>query len=160
MQAPRAIIGKEIVQEVHQAVNLAGASIDIMFYSASTPSARTPLALARLHQAYTAAPARGISCRALFAAWKTGTPQDIESRRFADTLHATGWHVRFATVQPILHPKTWIFDRASLIIGSHNSTTAGMTMNKNISIFTTEPEAARRVLEFFDMEWQKAAANG
>jgi phosphatidylserine/phosphatidylglycerophosphate/cardiolipin synthase-like enzyme len=160
MLIQRAIFGKEIMPELLQAVESAQVSISMLIYSTSLPNARTPLQLARIHEAMKCAPSRGVRCRAIFAGWKPGTPQDIENQRVTADLAGRGWQCRRATVTPIMHPKAWIFDDAWLIAGSHNSTIAGMSMTKNISILTNDRATVAPVIDFFAVEYAKAAACG
>lgn len=156
----RAIIGKEIMPELQRLAEAARQSISIFFYSATLPNARAPLAMTRAHAAMKQAPGRGISCRAILATWPETSPQAAESRRFASDLTYSGWACRWAPQAPIMHPKTWIFDETAVIVGSHNSTVAGLSMNRNISIMTTSPNAIMQIAEYFTQEWEKAVKHG
>lgn len=160
MLIQRAILGKEILAELNQAIESARATLSIFVYSASMPNSRTPIPMVRVQERLAQAPQRGLICRAIIAGWKTGTPQDVENRRVATSLAAAGWDCRRATVTPIMHPKCWIFDDDWIVVGSHNSTIAGLAMTKNISIGTNDKNTIRQIAAYFDAEFEKAAKHG
>jgi phosphatidylserine/phosphatidylglycerophosphate/cardiolipin synthase-like enzyme len=154
-ESTRAIIGQAILQELLVQSESASKQIDAFFYSATLPNARSPMQMVKAFNSMKAAPSRGIKCRAILASWADTSPQAAESLKFASSLRYAGWDCRFAKAIPIMHPKAWLFDNKTLIVGSHNSTVAGLTMTKNISLLTNSQQAIAAVIEFFDSEWKK-----
>lgn len=63
--------------------------------------------------------------------------------------------VKFGNTGAPLHAKVWVFDRARVVIGSHNISVRAVRTNIEASILTDYPDEVRRVVEWFEGLWAK-----
>jgi len=137
------------------AIEACKSNIRTWIYSASLPNARTPLIMARMSHAIRSAPERGIVCQAIIANWPSGNPQQASNIKYGNYLASKGWKICYAPAQPIMHVKGWVFDQAFAVIGSHNSTVAGLTQSRNLSISSADPRVLAQILEAYQDDWQR-----
>lgn len=147
------IINEEINQALVSAYQGAKNSIDIIMYSASRPRKGSSKLFMNTWQALQVAIASGIKCRVILEAWHAQNPQSQEQLKIKTLLETWGAKVRFAKKGQIMHSKTWLFDNKKLIIGSHNSTEAGLCRTKNLSVMVQESDTVKAYAKYFDDEW-------
>lgn len=147
------IINEAINQALVTSYQGAKSSIDIIMYSASRPRKSSSKLFINTWQALQVAIANGTKCRVILEAWPSVNPQNQEQVKVKTLLESWGAAVRFAKKGHIMHSKTWLFDRKKLIIGSHNSTEAGLCKTKNLSVMVLEQDTVKAYTDYFDSEW-------
>jgi hypothetical protein len=89
-----------------------------------------------------------------------GNERRVNARPNLDKMKTYGFrvgpdHVR---IQPRLHNKMWIFDDKHVVIGSHNFTNQGVTINRDASlIFYNDAEIAEYCRKVFEHDWERLA---
>jgi len=147
------IINEEINQALISGYQGAKSSVDIIVYSASRPRKGSSKLFINTWEALQVAIANGTKCRVIMESWPSVNPQSQEQMKVKTLLENWGAAVRFAKKGHIMHSKTWLFDRKKLIIGSHNSTEAGLCKTKNLSVMVLEPDTVKAYADYFDNEW-------
>jgi phosphatidylserine/phosphatidylglycerophosphate/cardiolipin synthase-like enzyme len=148
------IINEAINSSLKSEYQAAKKSIDIIMYSASRPRKGSSKLFIDTWQSLQVAIKGGINCRVILEQWPAQNPQFMEQLKVKTLLETWGAKVRFAKKGHIMHSKTWLFDRKKLIIGSHNSTEAGLCRTKNLSVVVHEPTICDDYAVYFDNEWQ------
>lgn len=151
------IIDDDINNALQQQYNAARSCIKIIAYSMSSPKKGTSLLFLQTWRALEMAIKRGIDTSIIFEMWHESNPQSAEQLRCAAYLKSLGANVRFAKKGVTMHSKTWFFDNKLLIIGSHNSTEAGLCRTKNLSVTTSSPDDTEAYRAYFMNEWNKLA---
>lgn len=126
------------------------------------------------NQSFAIAKTRATSFEALLAALKRkqldsaidvriilrGNEGVIDARDSIEKMQSYGFvvdpdHVR---IQPKLHNKMWLFDGEHSVIGSHNFTNQGTTINRDASlIFYDDEEIAGYCTRLFEHDWDRLA---
>lgn len=151
------IINEAINQALVSSYQGAKKSIDIIMYSASRPRKGSSKLFVDTWQALQVAISKGVKCRVIMETWNTVNPQNAEQLKVKILLESWGAQVRFAKKGHIMHSKTWLIDGKKLIIGSHNSTEAGLCRTKNLSIMVQDDAICGDYSAYFDSEWQSIA---
>lgn len=127
------------------------------------------------NQSFSIAKTRADSFEALLAALKEkqldpavkvqiiirGNEYLIDARQSIERMQSYGFlvdpdHVR---IQPKLHNKMWVFDGEHSVIGSHNFTNQGTTINRDASlVFYDDEEIAGYCTRLFEHDWDRMAA--
>jgi len=127
----------------------------VLMYSISTPNARSHLLFIRTWKALENCIKRGVETKIILSDWPPSNPQQAASIKAALLLRLWGANVKTANHGVIFHPKAWCFDDATLIVGSHNATEAGLTRTQNISYIGQEPAEIGQFNDFFASAWGK-----
>lgn len=151
------IIDKEINEALKNNYQQAKQSIDIIIFSASRPRKGSSKLFIDTWQALQVAIKRGVKTRVILEQWAGHNPQSIENIRIGQLLKSWGASVKLAKRGVCMHSKTWLFDNKTLIIGSHNSTEAGLCRTKNLSVQVQGHEFCEPYRAYFDNEWQSLA---
>lgn len=126
------------------------------------------------NQSFSIAQTRADSFEALLAALKEkqndpdidvrivlrGNEGPIDARANIEKMKTYGFRVSpdLIRIQPKLHNKMWIIDDVHSVIGSHNFTNQGTTINRDASlIFYDDPEIALYCRSVFDHDWERLA---
>jgi len=147
------IIDKDINIHLQQNYINAQKSIKIIAYSMTRANPRSHKLFIDTWQTLEKAIKRGIKTQVILEQWNDLNPQASESAQVRKLLESYGAQVRMAKKGTCMHSKTWLFDEKTLIIGSHNSTHAGLTITKNLSITTTKPSIIKDYNDYFNKEW-------
>lgn len=147
------IINQAINQALVSAYQGAKKSIDIIMYSASRPRKGSSKLFSDTWNSLQVAIASGVKCRIILEQWHAQNPQNFEQIKVKQLLETWGAEVRFAKKGSIMHSKTWLIDDKKLIIGSHNSTEAGLCRTKNLSVMVQEPSVCSDYAVYFNSEW-------
>jgi len=147
------IIDKAINDELQQAYNQAKTSINIIAYSIARPRKGSSKLFTDTWRALEMAIKRGVKTRVILETWNDLNPQASENNKVKIALEQLGAQVRMSKKGVIMHSKTWIFDDKKLIIGSHNSTEAGLCRTKNLSIVTCLNDHTEAYRAYFNNEW-------
>lgn len=142
MKSPSAILGAEYGGAVLPLILNARESIRIIVYDWRRYPTISGSAISKFNSAILSAGARGVSVRALvnndaIADWLKG--QRCQSRR----LHS----------KRLLHTKMLLIDNTKLVIGSHNYTQGGFSLNHEASIFVELPSADNDFVKYFESLW-------
>jgi len=89
-----------------------------------------------------------------------GNEGPIDARPNIEKMKSYGFRVTpdLVRIQPKLHNKMWIIDDEHSVIGSHNFTNQGTTINRDASlIFYDDPEIARYCRSVFEHDWERLA---
>lgn len=149
------IINSDINRALESAFLAAKSSINIIIYSASLPKKGAHAMYLNTWRSLEMAIKRGIKTRVIFEQWPAQNPQAIAQKLAYDHLVALGAKCRFAQKGVLMHPKSWQIDEKILIIGSHNSTQAGFTTTKNLSLMSQEILANEQYLAYFNHEFSQ-----
>lgn len=152
------IIDHEINKVLEGLYHEAKHSIDIIIYSISLPKRGSSMVYIMCFRALEMAIKRGIKTRIILEKWKEENPQHDSQQKAHDHFSLLGAEVTYASKGVLFHAKTWQFDNVKLLIGSHNSTEAGFTKSKNISILVNETAANARFKAYFNAEFTKFKA--
>lgn len=126
------------------------------------------------NQSFAIAKTRADSFEALLAALKEkqrdpgidvriilrGNEGVIDARASIENMRSYGFHVdpEHVRIQPKLHNKMWIFDGEHSVIGSHNFTNQGTTINRDASlVFYDDVEIACHCTKLFEHDWLRLA---
>lgn len=77
------------------------------------------------------------------------------NRATAGHLKQSKAQVRWGNTGAPLHAKVWIFDKARVILGSHNISVRAVRTNHEVSILIDFPDEVKRVVEWFEGLWAK-----
>lgn len=147
------IIDKDINHQLKSEFDSAKKSIKIIAYSISRPRKGSAKLFTDTWKALEMAIKRGIKTQIILYQWNDLNPQAAESNKVLIYLRQLGADVRMSKKGVIMHSKTWMFDDCKLIIGSHNSTEAGLTKTKNLSVSTMSKEDTEAYRAYFNNEW-------
>lgn len=151
------IINEAINKVLTSSYQGAKKSIDIIMYSASRPRKGSSKLFIDTWQALQVAVAGGIKCRVIMEQWPEINPQNAEQLKVKALVESWGAKVRLAKKGHIMHSKTWLIDSNVLIIGSHNSTEAGLCRTKNLSVMVRNSEICAEYQAYFNSEWESLA---
>lgn len=138
-------------------VQAAQRRIEIAAYSVSTRWPKLASNKFNLYRQLLDAPARGLACTCILAEHKrtaaTARFNFWSARQLADH----GWTVRRAPRGRLLHAKLFIFDRATVCLGSHNVAHAASATNLDLSVCIAGPDAVAPFLNWYADIWKRAA---
>jgi len=77
------------------------------------------------------------------------------NRRTAEHLRQNRVQVRWGNTGKPLHAKVWIFDKARVIIGSHNISVRSVRTNIEVSVLCDVGDEVERVVAWFEELWAK-----
>lgn len=137
---------------------IVGARRSILFHNQSFSIAQTRSeAFEQLLQALLRAQRdRDLDVRIIFR----GNEERIDARPSLEKMQAYGFRIgpEHVRIQPRLHNKMWIIDDQHCVIGSHNFTNQGVTINRDASlILYDDPEIATYCRGVFDHDWERLA---
>lgn len=130
--------------------------IEALLYMATPLKSKNAETIGGIADAMLAAPSRGIACRAILPTWGENDPLRNINAVFIAAATAAGWKIRRTNKNRLQHAKLYIFDRASLLIGSHNLTSTAVTQNVELSIMIESKLQAARAAALFDKIWAEA----
>lgn len=132
-------------------------NIKIMAYSITRPRKGSLKIFIDTWKALEMAIKRGVKTQIILETWNDINPQASESNKCRVLLEQLGAEVRMGKKGVCLHSKTWQFDGKYLIVGSHNSTQAGLTQTKNLSVLTESIEDNEAYRAYFNNHWDLLA---
>lgn len=139
---PQIILGNKFLKKVIPQIEQAQKSIDIIvfFWSFSEHDINDPVS--RLVLALQKAQARGVKVRVC-----------VNSEAVLAKLSNMGFNVRHIYVSKLMHPKVMIIDNITAIIGSHNYTMSGLSLNLEVSCIVKLDGDNNELLTFFSSLW-------
>lgn len=131
--------------------------IEALLYMATPLKAKNAETIGGIAAAMLAAPARGVACRAILPTWSDNDPLRNINAVFIAAASEAGWKIRRTHKAKLQHAKLYVFDRSSLLIGSHNLTSTAVTQNVELSIMIESKIHAARAAKVFDEVWAQAS---
>lgn len=147
------IIDKDINKELQSQYLGAKTSIEIIAYSITRPRKTSHKLFLETWNALRQAIINGVETRVILENWNESNPQHLENLKVKTALESYGAQVKLAKKGVCMHSKTWLIDNKTLIIGSHNSTEAGLMRTKNLSIMVQQASAIKQYRDYFQSEW-------
>lgn len=152
------IIDSEINQALQAAYAGARQQINIITYTISLPKRGCSIEYRDTFRQLEMAILRGIKVQIILERWDLPNPQAISQNAAFEYLSKMGAQICYAKKSAIMHAKTWQFDKNILIIGSHNSTEAGFTKTKNLSVLVEDQLANQQYTQYFMDQWREINA--
>jgi phosphatidylserine/phosphatidylglycerophosphate/cardiolipin synthase-like enzyme len=144
---------KDINAELQRRFDSATRAVDIIAYSITRPRKGSSKLFLDTWKSLEMAIKRGIPVRLILETWNDFNPQASENNKVKIALESLGAQVRMGKKGVCVHAKTWCFDKYALVIGSHNSTEAGLCRTKNLSIALENHIAVEQFNTYFEQEW-------
>lgn len=139
---PKIICGDKFLKMVLPEIENAKKSIDIIvfywsfsFHDTSDPVSRLVLALQN-------AIGRGVRVRVL-----------VNSEAVLYQLDKAGFDVRHIYASKLMHPKVMIIDNVTAVVGSHNYTMSGLSLNLEVSVIVKLNGDNNDLFTFFKNLW-------
>lgn len=97
----------------------------------------------------------GVDVRVLLHNESIGRSLHKINRQTAEHLRQNKAQVRWGNTGFPLHAKVWIFDRARVILGSHNISVRSVRTNQEVSVLLDDYNEVKCILEWFEGLWAK-----
>lgn len=152
------IIDSEINQALQAAYAGARKQIYIITYTIAMPKRGCSVLYRDTFRQLEMAILRGVNVCIILERWDPPNPQSVSQMAAYDYLTKIGAFVCYAKKSAIMHAKTWQFDDNLLIIGSHNSTEAGFTKTKNLSVLVEDQLINNQYRQYFLDQWRQIHA--
>lgn len=139
---PQIIFGADFVKKVLPHIVSAREKIDIIvfFWSFNINDLNDPVT--RLIAGLQDAVGRGVEVRVLVNSFSVG-----------DRLTKCGFRVRHCYTSKLLHPKVMIIDGEKAVLGSHNYTVSGLTLNMEVSAIIPLDPDKNDLVTWFNNLW-------
>lgn len=139
---PKFIIGDRFVKTVCPLIKDSKKIIDIIvfYWTLSLNDLNDPVTI--IIKELQEALGRGVVVRILVNNYKIG-----------DKLSACGFRVRHCYTSKLMHPKVMILDKQTAIVGSHNYTMSGMSLNMEVSVIVKMKSVENDLCTFFNNLW-------
>lgn len=139
---PKAIIGYDFLETVLPIICEAKHSIDIVVYDWRIYENNLTHPVMLLTKAITDAHQRGVEVRAL-----------VNNQGVRHYLKRQGIEAKILNTHKIVHAKMMLIDGRIAVVGSHNYTQGGLTMNLEISILCDFCTVDNGLSEYFNQLW-------
>jgi phosphatidylserine/phosphatidylglycerophosphate/cardiolipin synthase-like enzyme len=139
---PTLIFGNQFIKKVLPEIKLCKKNIDILvfFWSFSLHDMSDPVSL--LVKELQDALGRGVRVRVL-----------VNNHKVGAMLEQCGFDTRHCYTSKLMHPKVMILDDKKAVIGSHNYTMSGFTLNMEVSAIIDLNGADNELSTFFTHLW-------
>lgn len=136
------IIGNEFLKKVIPRIDSARESIDIVVFFWSFNEHDTTHPVSKLVLALQNALGRGVKVRIC-----------VNSENVLAQLYKMGFQCRHIYASKLMHPKVMIIDNEIAVIGSHNYTMSGLTLNLEVSCIVKLNGETNELSTFFSHLW-------
>jgi len=142
MEYPILIFGNQFIKKVLPEISRAKKSIDILvfFWTFQLHDLNDPVTL--LVKELQDALGRGVKVRVL-----------VNNDSVGAILENCGFEVRHCYTSKLMHPKVMLLDCETAVIGSHNYTMSGFTMNMEVSCIVKLNGQNNELSTFFNNLW-------
>lgn len=137
------LINGRYTQKLLHLIALAKTSIDVIMYEWRWYKNDTTSDISLINQALLQALRRGVKVRAI-----------VNNAGQMQQLKAIGFDIRTNDKGTLMHSKALIFDKSSLLMGSHNLTNNAMRSNIESSVFIKNEILAQQFSAYFESIWQ------
>lgn len=142
MIEPVAIIAKQFPAITIPLINEAKHSIDIIVFDWRWYPTVGGSSISQFNAAITAAARRSVAVRAI-----------VNNQGVIDKLKTNGCDAKSLHSKRMLHTKMLLIDGTKLVIGSHNYTQHGFTMNEEASVLVEFPTENNDFKQYFERLW-------
>ncbi len=139
---PKLVCGADFLKKVLPEIRLAKSSIDIIVFYWTFSLADENDPVTRLIKELQDALGRGVKVKIL-----------VNNDTIGMWLDKAGFDVRHCYTSKLMHPKAMLIDKKTAVIGSHNYTMSGFTLNMEISVITQFPDVDNDLSTFFKNLW-------
>lgn len=137
------LINGRYTQKLLHLIALSKTSIDVIMYEWRWYKNDTTSDVSLINQTLLQAHRRGVKVRAI-----------VNSAGQMEQLKAIGFDVRTNERGTLLHSKAIVFDRSTIVIGSHNLTNNAMRSNIESSVVIKNDIIAEQFSNYFESIWQ------
>lgn len=139
---PKLVIGNKFIKMVCPEIMLAKKNIDIIvfFWTLNLTDLNDPVTI--LIKELQNALGRGVRVRVL-----------VNNDGVGAKLEQCGFDIRHCYTSKLMHPKAMIIDNEIAVIGSHNYTMSGLTVNMEISVISKLNGQDNELSTFFNHLW-------
>lgn len=137
------LINGRYTQKLLHQIALAKTSIDVIMYEWRWYKNDTTSDISLINQALLQALRRGVKVRGI-----------VNSAGQMEQLKAIGFDVRTNERGTLMHSKAIVFDRSTIVIGSHNLTNNAMRSNIESSVVINNDFIAEQFSNYFQSVWQ------
>lgn len=137
------LINGRYTQKVLHLIALAKTSIDVIMFEWRWYKNDTTSDISLINQALLQAQRRGVKVRAI-----------LNSAVQMQQLKAIGFDIRTNDKGTVMHSKAIVFDRSTIVIGSHNLTNNAMRNNIESSVVINNDFIAQQFSAYFESIWQ------
>lgn len=139
---PQAIIAQRYPQVVIPLINSALHSIRVIVFDWRFYPTVQGSSVSKFNAAIFSAALRGVSVRAL-----------VNNDAIAERLKSAGCEARRLHSKRMLHTKMLLVDDTKLVIGSHNYTQHGFSLNEEASVLVEMPDVDNDFVKYFEALW-------
>lgn len=139
---PKLICGADFLKKVIPEIKKAQSSIDIIVFYWTFQLSDLNDPVTRLIHELQEAMSRGVRVRVL-----------VNGDTIGHHLSLCGFDVRHCYTSKLMHPKAMLIDKKTAVVGSHNYTMSGFTLNMEISVIFQFPDEDNDLSTFFKNLW-------
>jgi phosphatidylserine/phosphatidylglycerophosphate/cardiolipin synthase-like enzyme len=139
------LIAGDFVSGVVPLIDSARESISILVFDWRWYPDALGTEISKFNQAIASAVRRGVRVQSI-----------TNNRKVPETLKARGVDARFLIQDKLMHAKIMLIDSNISIVGSHNYTNSGVSLNHEVSLVVDSPVVNLELSQYFTRLWQSS----
>jgi phosphatidylserine/phosphatidylglycerophosphate/cardiolipin synthase-like enzyme len=151
----RVLFGGELLEGVVREIWGARKSVEVVMFEWSWYPGQHTGSVQDINRELCIKAKEGVEVKVLLHNESMGRALHRINRATARHLTASGAVVKWGNTGKALHAKVWIFDRARVIVGSHNISVRSTRVNEEVSVLFDDAGEVSRVGEWFAGLWGK-----
>ena len=147
--------GNAYIQKLIDVVGQAQHTVDIMMFQWCWYKGRNHLHIQKFNQGVIGLLKRGVKFRVIMDKQTHGQSVTKQNLHTAEFLRENGARVKFGPQFPCMHSKIFIIDDNIVVLGSHNLSDRGTSMNEETSVLIYSRKVAMEYKRYYESVWNR-----